>query len=125
MRRGGWTDEQVEQLLGWVLQLGVVLAALVGLIGGTAYLLGHGPQPYDYRIFRGEPADLRSLGGIVRGVSRLDARDVAQLCVVFLLATPITRVALSALAFARQRDGTYVLVTSFVLVLLLVGLLGV
>jgi hypothetical protein len=33
-------------------------------------------------------------------------------------------VALSALAFARQRDGTYVLVTSFVLVLLLVGLLG-
>jgi hypothetical protein len=35
------------------------------------------------------------------------------------------RVALSALAFARQRDRTYVLVTSFVLVLLLVGLWGV
>jgi hypothetical protein len=66
MRRGGWTDEEVALLLGWVLQLGVVLAAVMGLIGGAAYLLGHGPQPYDYRSFRGEPADLRSLGGIVR-----------------------------------------------------------
>jgi uncharacterized membrane protein len=124
MRRGGWTDEQVEQLLGWVLQLGVVLAALVALVGGAAYLLGHGLQPFDDRSFRGEPTDLRSLGGILRGASRLDARDVTQLGVMLLLLTPITRVALSALAFARQRDGTYVFVTSLVLVLLLIGLLG-
>jgi uncharacterized membrane protein len=124
MRRDGWTDEQVEQLLGWVLQVGVVLAALVELLGGAAYLLGHGLQPYDFRSFRGEPADLRSLGEILRGAWRLDARDVAQLGVVLLLATPITRVALSALAFARQRDRTYVLVTSLVLVLLLIGLVG-
>jgi uncharacterized membrane protein len=95
MPRAPWTDEQVEQLLGWVLQIGVILAAAVAL-----------------------------LGGVVRGALRFDGREVVQLGVVLLLATPITRVALSALAFARQRDRRYVVVTSLVLVLLLTSLLS-
>jgi len=119
-----WTDEQVEQLLGRVLQVGVVLAAAVVLVGGVGYLLGHAMQAYDYRVFRGEPVDLRTLAGIVRGALGLDGRDVVQLGVVLLLATPIVRVALSAFAFARQRDVTYVLVTSVVLLLLLASLLA-
>jgi hypothetical protein len=65
MRRDGWTDEQVEQLLGWVLQVGVVLAALVELLGGAAYLLGHGLQPYDFRSFRGA-----ARGGLTRATWR-------------------------------------------------------
>ncbi|OLE63592.1 MAG: DUF1634 domain-containing protein [Candidatus Rokuibacteriota bacterium] len=119
-----WTDEQVEQLLGRVLQVGVVLAAAVVLLGGVGYLLGHAMQEYDYRVFRGEPVDLRTLEGIMRGALGLDGRDVVQLGVVLLLATPIARVALSAFAFARQRDVTYVLVTSVVLLLLLASLLA-
>src|SRR5439155_4880710 len=85
---------------------------------------GHAMQAYDYRVFRGEPVDLRTLEGIVRGALGLDGRDVVQLGVVLLLATPIARVALSAFAFARQRDVTYVLVTSVVLLLLLASLLA-
>ena len=81
-------------------------------------------QAYDYRVFRGEPVDLRTLEGIMRGALGLDGRDVVQLGVVLLLATPIARVALSAFAFARQRDVTYVLVTSVVLLLLLASLLA-
>ena len=123
MSRGPWTDAQVEQLLGWVLQIGVILAAAVALLGGVVDLLGHGMHAADHRAFHGEPLDLRTLRGIVRGALRGEGRDIAQLGVVLLLATPITRVALSTLAFARQRDRTYVLVTSLVLVLLLAGLL--
>jgi uncharacterized membrane protein len=118
-----WTDEQVERLLGRVLQVGVVLAAVV-LVGGVVFLLGHAMQAYDYHVFRGESVDLRTLEGIVQGASGLDGRDVIQLGVVLLLATPIARVALSAFAFARQRDVTYVVVTSLVLLLLLASLLA-
>lgn len=71
--------------------------AAVTLAGGAAYLLGHGMQEVDYRVI--------------------------QLGVVLLLATPITRVALSALAFARQRDRIYVLVTRLVLAVLLASVL--
>jgi len=124
MPRAPWTDEQVEQLLGFVLQAGVILAAAVALLGGVVYLLGHGMQATDYRVLHSEPVELRTLSGVVRGALRFDGRDVVQLGVVLLLATPITRVALSALAFARQRDRRYVVVTSLVLVLLLTSLLS-
>jgi uncharacterized membrane protein len=119
---GRWTNEQVEQLLSRVLQAGVALAAAVVLIGGVAYLAAHGFERYHYRIFRGEPADLRTLGGIIGAALALDSRAVIQLGVLLLLATPVARVALSVFAFARQRDLTYVLVTSIVLVLLLASL---
>jgi uncharacterized membrane protein len=42
-----------------------------------------------------------------------------------LIATPIARVLLSLVAFALQRDRTYVVVTLIVLVVLLSGLFGV
>jgi uncharacterized membrane protein len=50
---------------------------------------------------------------------------VIQLGVVILIATPIARVLLSLVAFALQRDRTYVVVTLIVLVVLLSGLFGV
>ena len=124
MSRLPWTGERVERLLGWVLQVGVILAAAVALLGGLLEVMQHGAQAAaDYRIFHGEPADVRTLRGIVRGVLHLNGRDVVQLGVLLLLATPITRVALSALAFARQRDRVYVLVTCLVLGLLLTSVL--
>jgi uncharacterized membrane protein len=45
-----------------------------------------------------------------------------QLGVLLLIATPVARVAFSALAFARQRDYTYVALTLFVLAVLLCSL---
>jgi len=113
----------MEQLLGWVLQLGVLLAAAVALFGGLFYVFGHAMQAADYRVFQGEPADVTTLGGIVRGAWHLNSRDIVQLGVLILLATPITRVSLSALAFACQRDRTYLIVTALVLALLLASLL--
>ena len=41
-----------------------------------------------------------------------------------VVATPVARVALSAVAFARERDGIYVAITLVVLALLLGSLLG-
>ena len=43
---------------------------------------------------------------------------------LLLIATPIARVALSLIAFARQRDRMYVCITTLVLGLLLFSLFG-
>jgi len=43
---------------------------------------------------------------------------------VLLIATPVARVAFSAIAFAFQRDRTYVFVTLVVLALLFLSLTG-
>jgi uncharacterized membrane protein len=118
----GWTDERVEQLLGNLLRAGVVVAALVVLLGGALYLVRYGSAPADHHTFHGEPADLRSPTGIVRSALAGHSRGLIQLGLLLLVATPIARVAFSVFAFARQRDYTYVALTLVVLALLMYSL---
>ncbi len=120
----GWTDERVEQLLGNLLRAGVLAAAVVVLTGGVLYLARHGREPADLRVFRGEPADLRSPAGIVADALALQSRGLIQLGLLLLIATPVARVIFSVFAFARQGDYTYVIVSLIVLGVLLYGLFG-
>lgn len=117
------SDEEVEQWLGRLLHLGVMTSAALALIGGVVYLYRYGSTPVRYARFRGVPEGLDSVHGIVAGALALRSRWVIQFGLLLLIATPILRVALALLAFARQRDRTYVLITSLVLGLLLYSLL--
>jgi uncharacterized membrane protein len=119
-----WNDEQVDRIISTILRNGVVAAALVVLVGGILYLLRYGTTPPDYRVFRGEPADLRSVSGIVRDVLSFRTRGMIQFGLLLLIATPVARVAFSVLAFALQRDRTYVIVTLIVFAVLIYSLVG-
>ena len=117
------TDHAVEQVVGRLLQLGVLLAALVVLVGGVLLLAQHGGTPISFSMFRGEPESLRSIAGIVHGVRAAQSDSIVQLGLLLLIATPVARVALTLVAFVLQRDRAYVGVTALVLALLLYGLL--
>lgn len=118
-----WSDERVEQVIGRLLQVGVLVAAAVTLVGAILLLARSGGTIADFRVFRGTSPELRSVGAIARGVLALDGRAITQLGLVLLILTPVARVALTLWAFVRQHDRLYVLVTSIVLLLLLYGLL--
>ena len=119
-----WTDEQVERFVGNLLRYGVLSAALVALIGGVFYLARFGGTAVHYHEFKGQPPRLTSVAGVIGGVLALDPRAVIQLGLLLLIATPIARVAFSLVAFVRQRDRTYVLITAIVLAVLLYSLSG-
>ncbi len=117
-----WTDYQIDQLIGRVLQVGVLAAAIVTVVAGVLYLRQHGTEIADYATFRGVPATLSSLSGIVRGVAAGQRAAMVQLGLVLLILTPIARVALTLGAFLVQRDRLYVLLTGIVLAVLMYGL---
>jgi uncharacterized membrane protein len=117
-----WTDQYVEELIGNLLQTGVIVASAVVLLGGTIYLTRHGLSKPQYHVFVGEPTDLRTLSGIVRDALTLRGRGIIQLGLLLLIATPVARVAFSVAAFAIQRDRLYVVVTLMVLAILLYSL---
>jgi uncharacterized membrane protein len=119
-----WTEPRLEKIVGNLLRVGVLLAAVVVFGGGVLYLIRHGAISPDYRVFHGEPADLRSVSGIVTDALSLQSRGIMQLGLLLLVATPIARVAFSVLAFAQQHDRTYVIVTLIVLAVLLYSLVG-
>lgn len=117
------TDQRIDELMGLLLRSGVILAASIVLVGGVIYLARH-PRPSDYRVFQGEPESLRTVSGILSEAMAFHGRGLIQLGLLVLIATPISRVTFSVLAFLYQRDWKYVVFTLIVLGLLLYSLLG-
>jgi uncharacterized membrane protein len=119
-----WTDQKVEDIVAILLRTGVLLSAAVVFCGAVIYLARHGHQAADYRMFRGEPTDLRSISGIIHDAADLSGRGIIQLGLLLLIATPVARVAFAVFGFAAERDRMYVVFTLIVLGVLLYSLIG-
>ena len=117
-------DQKIDEIMWTLLRSGVVLAAVVVLVGGVVFLSRYPAPVTNYHVFAGEPAQLRTISGIFHEASAGSGRGLIQLGLLILIATPVARVAFSFLAFLYQRDWTYVLVTVIVLGLLFYSLLG-
>jgi uncharacterized membrane protein len=106
-----------------LLQVGVLLAAVVVLVGGAIYLRGHAGEQVNYRVFTARPIEVRHPRELVRGVASGDATTVIELGILLLVATPVCRVIFAVIAFALERDRLYVSVSLVVLAVLIFGLL--
>lgn len=116
------TDEALERVLGTLLRAGVLVSAAVVAAGGIWLLASSGRSQPAYRQFRGEPAELRSAGGLVSSLAHPRPQTVIQFGLLLLVATPVARVIFSLVAFAIERDRTYVAITLIVLAVLLYSL---
>jgi uncharacterized membrane protein len=119
-----WTDQRVEEVIGNLLLTGVILSAAVVLFGASIYLARHATASADYRVFKGEPTDLRSVRGIVQRSLHFSGRGVIQLGLLLLIATPVARVAFAIYGFAAEGDRLYVGFTIIVLAVLIYSLVG-
>jgi len=119
-----WTDEKTERLVGHLLRWGVTSAAVIVLLGALVYLVRHGLGPANYRVFAGEPSDLREWRGIVHEAMHGRGRGVMQMGLLVLLLTPVARVLFAAFAFAMERDWFYVAVSVFVFLVLFYSMAG-
>jgi uncharacterized membrane protein len=117
-------EKRMDEIMGRLLRAGVILAAVFVMVGGAIYLARHQMPVTNYRVFQGEPEELRTVPGIFQESLTLRGRGLIQLGLLILIATPIARVAFSVMAFLYQRDWTYVAVTLIVLGLLFYSLLG-
>lgn len=118
------SDRRFEAIIGNLLRAGVVISAAVSSIGGVIYLAHSGGSLADYRVFQGQPADLRHVKGVLSDASSGDGLGIMQLGLLLLIATPVARVAFSLAAFAVQRDRLYVVVTLLVLGVLTFSMAG-
>ena len=119
-----WTDQRVETIVANLLRAGVWLSVAVVALGGMIFLVRHGRAMPHYGRFVGEPFEYRTVAGILRGTATFHGRNIIQLGLLLLIATPVARVAFSVVAFALERDRLYVVITLIVLAVLLFSLAG-
>lgn len=123
-------DKQLQGLIGLTLRTGVLIAVLVGVLGGTVFLHSHRSDSVSFHTFVGAKSLFASPWRTVQYAFHPQTVDIenrglaiAQIGIICLLLTPIIRVALSIIGFALERDGVYVVITSVVLATLTCSML--
>jgi uncharacterized membrane protein len=122
--RAGRTVRRLGREVGAILRLGVIVSSAVIVLGLVPYLVRDGARHADYHLFHGEPAAFRTIPDVLAYAAQAHPRGIMQLGVLLLIATPLARVALCLVEFARERDRLYIGVTLVVLLTLSWGLFG-
>lgn len=119
----------LQNLIGNTLRWGVTIACVLAAFGGTLYVMNHGLEPLpDYTRFSyataAQHTEYTTFSGILHGLTERNALSWIQLGVVALLLTPIVRVVLSLVDFAKQRDWLYTAITAIVLAIIIANSLS-
>ena len=113
---------KMEKLIGVALLVGVLLSTIVVSSGGVVYVLRHSSAKVHYRVFKGEPSDLRNLTGIEEDMRAFSGRGIIQVGLMLLVGVQLVRVLLTGVFFVTSRDWVYVVISTIVLALLIYGL---
>lgn len=106
--------EEVELIISKILRIGVLLAAVVIIVGLVQYLVT-GESGY--------PKDTYPMGftAIWNGLLAWKSVAVMEVGLLLLIFTPVLRVLVSLFAFVVEKDYRFVAITSLVLVILLIS----
>lgn len=110
------TKDYTSSIIGWILQGGVVLSAVVILVG--LIMLPFYPKGLSVSGLLSFP---QTFSQIWTGLLALHPQSIIALGLLLLIATPILRVAVSIIAFALERDLRFVVITTVVLVILVLS----
>jgi uncharacterized membrane protein len=117
---------RVEVLISNLLRVGVLFSVTLIVIGTTVSFVRHPSyltSPAELmRLVRPEEALPHSLSDIATGLRDLRGQAIVGLGLLVLIATPMMRVAISVVAFLRERDRVYTAITLVVFCLLLLSL---
>jgi uncharacterized membrane protein len=117
--------ERIEIIISDLLRVGVIVSLFVIVVGTTLTFVHHheyfSSRAEYHRLTRSEARFPNTLRGTWQGLHQLEGRAIAVLGLLLLIATPVLRVAVSIVAFAVQRDRTFVVLTSIVLTLLILS----
>lgn len=114
------TNDLANNIIGWILQGGVMLSAAIILIG--MFLLPTRSGGLSLERLLNFP---HSFSELLTGLQQFHPQSIITLGLLLLIATPVLRVGASLVLFALERDRTYVVITFVVLVILLCSIFWV
>jgi uncharacterized membrane protein len=116
-------DTDIQQIIGWILRLGVIISMLVVLVGGCLYIYRHSTETVHYSKFIGVPEFVHTPGGIWHGILTLRGRAIIQAGIILLIATPIVRILFSGIGFILEKDWLYTGISLIVLAIIITSAL--
>lgn len=122
--RKSFKDKDMQAIIGWILRIGVSASMIIVFVGGVFFVYRHGHSIPDYRDFKGVPYFIHNTGGILEGVRNLKGQAIIQLGIILLIATPVIRVAFSAVGFIIEKDYLYTAISIIVLLIIFASMIS-
>jgi uncharacterized membrane protein len=120
----GFKDKDMQVIIGWILRAGVTISMLIVFIGGVFFVYRHGNSIPDYHVFKGVPWFIHNTDGIINATLNFKGQAIIQLGIILLIATPVIRVAFSAIGFIIEKDYLYTAITLIVLLIIVGSMLS-
>jgi uncharacterized membrane protein len=116
---------RVEIVISWVLRVGVVTSLAVVVVG-LVLIFVHHPELLTSAtrlqdLTQRGTVFPHTLSEVFQGVMQTRGEATVAVGLLLLILTPVTRVAVSILAFIYQRDRVYTFITLTVLIILLMS----
>jgi uncharacterized membrane protein len=119
--------EKMELALGMLLRAGVALSIALILLGLLVSFIRHPNFIYDQHILHtlvtSEAEFPNTVSGVFKALTTMPGRAIIDLGLLVLLATPIIRVAVSAIVFGLRKDWPFTFLTTLVFFTLILSLL--
>ena len=117
-------DKDRQVIIGWILRTGVIASMFIVFIGGIIFLYRHGESTPDYHVFKGAPAFIHNISGIMQGVLNLKGQAIIQAGIILLIATPVVRVAFAFIGFLIEKDYLYTVISLIVLLIIIASMIS-
>lgn len=116
-----FTDLDLNRSVGNLLRLGVILSVVTSFIGFVKLYFEGFEMPRDY-------ASLEIPEGTIwqtffNSLMKLEGMAIIQLGILLLILTPLVRLIFALVGYIKEKDYTYVIVSSIVLGIMLVSFL--
>lgn len=115
---GSSEDMLMSNIIGWLLQGGVLFSSAVTIVGLISLLFSS--DPFSVKSVETFP---HTPGEVWTGLLALQPEAIIVLGLMLLIATPVLRVAVSVIAFGLEHDMRYVIITLIVLAILITSFL--
>ncbi len=116
-----FTDIDLNQSVGNLLRLGVMVSVVISLLG-FAKLFSEGfEMPTDYS--RLEVPDHEIWSAFFSALMRLEGIAIIQLGILMLIFTPLLRIIFAMVGYFREKDYTYVVISLLVILIMVISFL--
>lgn len=102
----------IEIMIGHILQIGVIVAAIIMAMGLILFLVNGGNSGYATN------AHPTTIHAILVGTAQFKPYAIMMVGLFCLILTPVLRVIVSIYAFYKEKDHLYVIITTLVLIIL-------
>ena len=121
-KKNYFVDKDVQQLLGTLLRIGVLVSSGVILLGGIVFFSTQTNETVSFANFNPEQTKFSSISAIFEGLKTFDGLAIIQFGVLLLIFTPIARVVFSIFSFLIEKDYMYVAIGIIVLCVIITSL---